>query len=175
MLRHVEHVVAARPEALRGSSYSEVCRVLLSLGERHRARRWLQEAGDEGDWPVGAWLGLAVALPEGDPERAEALARAQRLCDLLGKEDHAYIHYDLGRAAGLLDPEWLARQVVRALSSPDMCIRDLMPWMPLAERALGPERMERLVRRLCFPATWTSWSRPPRRSIPRRNPPSRPV
>jgi hypothetical protein len=121
---------------------------LLKLGERARAEQWLAFAGT-GDLAVEAHLSLAARLPADDPRRADLVRRAEALGRALEVEALRSLHRELKGREALISTAWAGELVTRALEDPPVRLQDLEPWVPVAARALGPERLARLVEHLC--------------------------
>lgn len=148
VIEALERQIEADPAILEGATWAKLFEGLLAIGERARAERWLARVGCC-DAAVEGHMKLAACLPEGMPRRAELVAAAEAMGRRLPPDDQGYLHCELEGHEGEIARGWAVDLVRQALDEERMCIRDLMPWMPVARRALGDEGMLRFVRHLC--------------------------
>jgi hypothetical protein len=144
VLDELERLLSAEVDMIRGAEWETLFDRLAGLGEGARAERWVSLAGTC-DTAVEGHLSLAARLPVDDPRRADLVRWAEEISERLDPKEQRWLHADLQGREALISEGWACRMMHRALSEARMCIRDLIPWMPVARRALGDERLARFV------------------------------
>ena len=144
LLDELERQLCAHEDVIRGVRWDTLFDGLLAVDEGARAERWLVLAGTS-DAAVEGHLSLAARLPGGDPRRTELVLRAEEIGERLDMKEQRWLRCKVEGREALISVGWACRMVDRKLNDEPRRASDLVPWMPVARRALGNERLARFV------------------------------